>query len=369
VSVSQKPRQYVAVRSATVYKRLVRLVRSLGPSPGKRLPTQAELRGMLNASNDTLNSAMARLTAAGVVTRKTRVGTILVDPDKIPPETLTVGVATFPAPTHAPGAAFAELNLRIQGQLARQSCRCVPYYRLGRDVTPGIDGFAGLQQDIETWYLDGLISGISLSPAVWRLARRQGVETVQASLWETVEAGAEIDVQALIRDAVTMLHSRGCRQFAVVKTQPHDLTGRPYEALREALAKVELPANNGRWIGRGLSIHGGRAVAAELLEMPQQQRPDALIVLDDYIALGLTERLHGAADYRPSVVVQAFRELPMAYPLPVFRYEFEIERLARVAVGQLLDRVRCVKGEPVKRTAPVLADLEPAATPAWPLAE
>jgi DNA-binding LacI/PurR family transcriptional regulator len=85
---------------------------------------------------------------------------------------------------------------------------------------------------------------------------------------------------------------------------------------------------------------GGWRVAEQLLDMPEEKRPDGLIVIDDRIATGLTAALATAdGDYRPEMVVQTNRQSPLAFALPVVHFEVDVDELARRAVRNLMQRL------------------------------
>jgi len=62
--------------------------------------------------------------------------------------------------------------------------------------------------------------------------------------------------------------------------------------------------------------------------------------------LGFQERLAEAGRWRPRLMVQTNRQTPFAYPLPVERFEVDVDDLARRAVALTLDRMLSGSGSP-----------------------
>ena len=85
---------------------------------------------------------------------------------------------------------------------------------------------------------------------------------------------------------------------------------------------------------------GGRRAADDLLARPEPDRPDALIISDDHIALGLAQVLSLESDYAPSMAVLTHQAAPLIFALPVLHFDLEDVRLASVAVTILLERLR-----------------------------
>src|SRR5699024_1088770 len=72
-------------------------------------------------------------------------------------------------------------------------------------------------------------------------------------------------------------------------------------------------------------MRAGFEIAQHLLALPPADRPDGLIIEDDYLAMGLTSALARYCDYRPMLAVCTTRQSPLAFALPVIRYETDIQ--------------------------------------------
>lgn len=345
------------------YKRLLRFMHAGAMKPGDKLPPQAELRRLLGLNNSTLGGAMEQLVRQGAVVRKRRVGTVVANLVDVPPVAWSVGLASFPAPAQGPDSFFAELSIRAQTALARARCRCISYLRMvHRPAVPFTD-FYGLNEDIQDENLDGLLTFTPLSLTDWRSARRRGIPIVHTPHWEDAPRGVLTDQGALVAQAIPMLKARGCRSLALVTyLEPIDAAPRACEAFNRlareagysAGALELLPAMN--W-----SVAGGHEIARALRARAAKRRPQGLIVLDDYTALGIAQALQESGDYSPQLALQANRLLTLAFPRPVLRFEADAEVLATRAVEMLLAAMQNpTLPERVEWVAPRLAEADAA---------
>ncbi|MCX5661602.1 MAG: substrate-binding domain-containing protein [Planctomycetota bacterium] len=324
------------------YKRLLQFMHGRSMKPGDKMPAQAELRRLLGLNNSTLSGAMRRLVSQGVVSRKRRVGTVVANIADAPAVAWSVGVATFPAPAHGPDSFFAELAIRIQTALARARCRCISYMLFRRMSPHPFTEFFGLAEDIADSNLDGLICLTPLRLSDWRSAVRRGIAICHTPHWEEATCGVLIDQGSLVEQAIPQLMARGCKSIALVTFGRADVTSpRAFHAFRRAAAAAGIPESRAQLItATDWSSEGGRLLATELRSRPEKQRPQGLIVLDDYTALGLTQALQVSGDYHPRIALQANHQLPLIFPRPVLRFETDVEELATHSVDMLLRRMQ-----------------------------
>ena len=84
---------------------------------------------------------------------------------------------------------------------------------------------------------------------------------------------------------------------------------------------------------------------------------EVLVVTEDYLAVGLCERLRFAEDYRPAIAVMTNQQLPLSYLLPVLPYANDLEALAAEVVRMVRDGVLDPSlAVGVRRIAPKLQD-------------
>lgn len=320
-------------------KVILRHIQAHGLAAGDRLPTQDEWRRQTDFSNDTLSAAMRYLIDGQVLSRRSGLGTLVAEPRRSLEGLWTVGLALQ---HHIVGRKpfYAQLFCYVQEALGAAGCRTQIHLQQERDHQPlePLDKFHLLAQDVAAGRLDGVVTMASLHPASWATLRRQGVVAVHAGAWEEAPSGAVIDRRPMVRAAVAELAARGARHFGLVSMpEQHTDGGRFYHGFVDGLAALGLPPHAGLHVTGSEGITGGEEAAQRLLATAA--RPDALVVVDDGMAMGLTAVLREHPAYRPLIAVQTNQQAPLVYSLPVIRYEVDIRELAEQAVACLLERL------------------------------
>lgn len=341
--------------SLRAYKRIVQFMYKAGLESGQALPPQQELRLQMKLTNDALTRAMGVLCKQGVLERKTRLGTRVVDLSKTAPIRWTLGLANIAAPEIGPLSTFTTLAHHIQVTAARQGFSVQTYYRFNQiKHIPVLEEFGELEQHLIDRSIDGLILLTPLDRTQWASLVANDIPLIHGPFWETAPCGIVTDQYALTQQAAMQLaqaygDAAPCTRFGVVldndAPQVHE---QHVQALAKGLwqGKPAVDAKRGQpqFFCHGQSLEGGQNVARDLLAMPASERPDGLIVLDDYIALGMTQVLASSVDgqgqkYQPRMAVQTNREVFQSFHLPVIRFEVNLSEMARLLVDGISKRL------------------------------
>ena len=321
-------------------REVIRFIHSSDLGPDDRLPPQSELVAKLEFSNDTMSEAMRALVVAGVLTRKRRAGTVVSDPDRVVAGLWRVGVAVFSTICQP---FYAHLLHRVLSNLHELGCIATLHM-----LTPGctrrpplLADFGALEADIADGTVNGIISFSDLALPEWDRVDRQGVPMCHVSAWEDAPSGVIIDQAPMVEQAIALLVAGGCKNLALVHCESNE-SGyhRGLLAYRAAIKKAQLGSRSLMCFGGREGSHGGARVADELLALPQDQRPDGLIVLNDWMGMGFTARLAEAGSYRPNLTVQSNKQAPLAFALPVVHFEVDAEQIALKSVEMLIQRMR-----------------------------
>jgi len=321
-------------------REVVRLIHRNNLRLDDRLPPQSELLAKMPFSNDTISEAMKALVDAGVLTRRRRVGTVVMDPDRPVRGLWRVGVAVFSA-IYQPF--YAQLLHRVLFHLDELGCVSTLHM-----LNPGcmrrppiLSDFGVLKQDAEDSIVSGIISFSDLAmPDCVRL-EQGGIPMCYVGAWEDASCGVVIDQAPMVQRAVELLVGQGCRQLSLIHAS-NDEEGydRGQLAYQAAVAEAGIGTHSRQDITDGHSPHAGARIAEVLLALPADERPEGLIVLNDWIGMGLTARLAEAGSYRPNVVVQTNKQAPLAFSFPVVHFEVDVEQMALRSVDILLQRMR-----------------------------
>ncbi len=331
-----------ASRERDAYRLLVREIHHRGLGPGDRLPPQEALRQELGFSHFTLSRAMERLVADGVVERKTKIGTVVVDPDASDLSAWTVALLLNWDMGASPSPFYARLTCLLQCGLAAAECHCRAYPRKPDkpDTRGRLEGYQGLSEDIEAGLVDAVLTPGDLNHDDRISLAALGIPVCFSTSWELATCGAVIDGGRFAREAVELLGGMGMRRFALVESYYGPGCTLIRDCARAAVSGLpgcSLDLVNTNMVG---GVDGGRFAAALLQARPRNDRPDCLIIGDDHIALGLAQVLEAETDHSPAIAVLTHKAAPLAFADPVLRFELDDAQLAATAVGMMIKRLR-----------------------------
>jgi DNA-binding LacI/PurR family transcriptional regulator len=179
----------------------------------------------------------------------------------------------------------------LQSALAKRSLDLVIY-------------FCGAEQDPDTYVrriverrlVDGLIISQTtrIDPRIDYLIR-QSVPFIAFGRSETggEHSWLDLDFEGVAAQSIDLLVDQGHRRIAVATTTGEVNFGFIYEAAcRAALARRGIALQDELIIREAMSEAGGYAIGERLLAMPD--RPSAVVVVENSMAIGLYNKLHAA---------------------------------------------------------------------------
>lgn len=311
---------------------IIQLICTSGLREGEQLPPQSALCARFQMGNRTLSEAMLSLVDMGLLSRKTRTGTVIADLTALERMPWTIGVSSINAPDYGQLAFFAILHHQIISQLARANCRGVTFFRNEQFHSPHqIKDFPGLSQACDGHQIDGLILQTNLNRNEWNGLTRQGIAVSHVGPIATVASGIVIDYAGFVTEATKVLQQRGCRHIVIA------------DNLLLPDLKTICAAGEGGRIERlcgGSELQGGRELGQELLRRPHSERPHGVLVIDDHVAMGLAEVLKQTdTHYRPQIACVTNRQLPLSYALPVMEWKLDVQELADLAVSHIRSKL------------------------------
>lgn len=313
--------------------------------PGERLPVQEQLRRNFGVSHLTLGAAMEQLVAAGVITRKTRIGTLVVDRAPLLAFRWHIGLLTFDAPGCGPGTFYAALHHALTVRLSACGWAAATYVRrTPRWPYQRTADFPGLDIDLADNRIDGVITTTTLDPAAWDRLDHEGIVGCHVGTWDGDTRGVFIDMPRFHEEALAALVAAGCRHVGRTDLALVPSAGNPSPPMT-----LVLPFQPG--------IDGGKQMAAMLLALPEEQIPDGLIIPDDHAAAELIRVLAVAGRPSPRIAVLVNRQVPVTFAAPVLAFEVDIDTLADRAVKALQNRVLgTTTSTHVERVAPIRSE-------------
>lgn len=354
------------------YKQVLTYIRQNEIGIGGKLPAQSQMVEELGVGSNVLQSAMKKLEAQGVIKRKPRVGTVVNENKTTQPIDWQVGIF-IPSihGQHTPYyAVFLELVLT---RLIQYGC-CYQIYnfdqfpqshrelkkvnkQMASDLTNNILDALVVPSLSEQWLVN-YCEKIKLPLAT--VADHRLVKTKHNNFL----IGSDIQQDEMIQQAVTLLATHPCKNICLISDDgPSHMLGGQWEAFVNCIASHSIQGME-MHMGHGL-ILAGRKIGQALLKMPHHARPDGLIITnDDHICLGLTDVLNQQSDYRPQITVYGCQQAPLAFALPVYRFEYNIDEMVQATVNKLLARLQGRYFSPPPK--PFIPKLNPAGPSALP---
>lgn len=333
---------------------LLRYLRTRGLKAGDRLPPQPVLRRDLHLTNYVLSAALGALAAAGLLERRQRAGTVLRTLD-LPSGWLgSVAILAPSEETVSHSPFFTALLYNLQLGLDRHGLRHqLFHYREHTATAPDpyrLTRFPGLPEALAEGGVSALLSPMMLlRPDITSMEAR-GIPVTSLGL-EYIAPGefpgshVSIDVVPALRTAVESLVATGHRRVALVALagglRARLLTGWQSAAL---CSEELLPGGSLAELHQRLGA--GQDLLRQLLLQAPADQPDALIIMDDWIAASFCLGCLSTAAYRPQVVVQTNRQAPLPFALPVQRLEVDVRAFADQALDLCLERLRSPQAPP-----------------------
>ena len=326
-------------------KRILKMIRAMKLAPGDKLPPQDEIRKSLGLTNFVISKAMDRLRQHGAISRKRSEGTILVGLDKLPLETFCIGIMSKSPSLDKHNPSLLISFSYLVGETFAQGFDCHPL--VSRRTHPAfgasfIQDFHGLDECIDDCIVDALICSANFDGVTSRKLDKTGLPI--AETWhEGISCGALMDTGGMVLEAMRIFYNSGCRTFGIVNMdKPKPGHQAFWTSCQNTLSSLGLPSSNGRFFTSMMKAgnEGGGFIAADqILTLEQSRRPDALIVMDDRVAIGLLDRLAGTESYRPQIAVLSNMQIPVEYKLPTLKFGLDMEEFASLAVSAAAARI------------------------------
>ena len=326
------------------YEVLLRHIQSVHLEPGDRLPPQRVLCRLLGISNYAMTKAMERLTQAGYLGRTPKRGTVVLNPATLPRVPWRVGLiaGTLDRPLSWFQTTLSFLLTRAIEEAGNHHFVFPQITRkpgVETDLAP-MERLPRLRATVETGGLNAVISSYWIRPADQRWLENQGIPVLMCTGSEHDCPAVSIDQEPMGRDGTRHLLDRGCQRPAYVSPRPPNrFVSRAWRGFKTAcLAAGLTPA---AVYSDGVEgIEGGVEVARRLLALPAAQRPDGLLVTDDWLAAGIMQGLVPTPSYRPRYVCQVNREACLPLLEPALVYEVVMADLVEMGMRRLSEALR-----------------------------
>ena len=291
---------------------LIRYIRDRQLKNGAKLPPQNELRRIFHYGATTICSAVNALRDDGVLEVRDKVGVFVIDPDAGGHAGRVVGVTMLSGENNF---YYSCLLTSLQMHLVENGCT-VRLFRSSRKAKNGdflfeIDDFPGLRRSVENEEIQGLIHLDDFSYAAIEFIREKKLPLVfVGSPGGIAENGAFFDYEKIISEACRMLKKSQALRPALFCQA----------TIRQEVEHVFYENFGGTsriFSYETFSDEQQVKVIREILAMPENERPDWLICLEDLFALALVCALarNLPPEKMPGAFVMFDRAAQINYPL------------------------------------------------------
>ena len=338
------------IRKSNIRRLLLRYVRDHQLAAGDRLPGQNELRRLFQCGATTLTAAIQELCQEGVLLSREKVGVFVVDVRATEQFSRRIGIIMGEL-VGSPFQAF--LNVYIEQFLSRYDCRAIWLHQregASAKIYNGLEDIVNLRQSVETSELDGLISMVFCDAELENYLNQNGIKLIYISNYAPQPNHICLDYATMTERSVRQLAAQGFRRIEMLMSVQLDWLQRSFI---EAMRKNGLPADARHFHCRSFSqIDDGEyekwlnGVFAEWVSRTEAERPDALVVPDDMLAIRLQLFLSAHPEWQPTVIAlyNDNMRLPML-PMPCGYWRFRIDRYAEFIVRNFMKMLREEKKE------------------------
>jgi len=343
-----------------VKQNLLCIIKDSGLKPGDRIPSQKTLREKLHVGSATIQRAVQSLTQAGLLEPQPNIGVVL---RREPDDSFTARHIGIAYPWLKWSASTANVLRALVFTAQTQNCQCRLFLRNIPQMQP-LDKFSlfdGLKRCIDERIIQGLICCVNFDEATLEHIQAQNFPMVSMGL-HLNNPGFKVDCIDYFDRSMSIAQSLGAVRPAIIfwgwpitASVQHSFQARwdlPLEQyfypLTPNMREIEEP------VYKILpTLHG---VLHKILQLPKSQRPDILLLPDDYIAVISLQYLHAhAPNWNPPIIYIQNKQNPMIDEtnLEGGYFLFDDEHYAKQGIALLLD---ILKG---KRKTPCTITLEP----------
>ncbi|EDM27295.1 hypothetical protein LNTAR_21315 [Lentisphaera araneosa HTCC2155] len=299
---------------------IVRYIASNELSVGDKLPSQEELRKVLNYSHNSVTPAMNLLVESGMLGRKRGLGTVVLNLKSQPKGLWRIGLAFGLMDVNHKSQYQNVLTSYLQEQSQKNHCH-IRFYVLNydkKDQLHELSHFGMLENDCQAGRLDGIISSAYFSQTAIDQAMGYHIPICKLGKHENYQLKIEYSEESFHALAQNMLNEGDKILYLGSldeKAHHHYLTN--YQEF------VHLSTNT---------------PVDSLLELIKNKGFDNIIVRNDVVALELSSLMsqHGLTN---PLIIQSNKQVPLYYSTPVRKIELDIEHLAQQALEMTIHAI------------------------------
>ncbi len=330
----------IGKKTELAQQQIVRYIWNQGLKCGERLPSCATIAKDIHLGEATVFRAIKKLQSEGILTSQDKVGIFVADPRT--PGLAGYNIGVLAGCSDAAGVYASALSGYIQNSLALNGCRSVVFHgEISSDSASedALQRHTGVKQCIERGEIQALILTVALSGENWNYLREKKIPACYIGGFAYLAAplSVTLSLRKVLEHAFKRLQALGKSRPALFLPKL-DTEAEALDTFRKTAALPETGQNCFRYRDVSDAVN----LAEQLLAMPQENRPDSIVFLDNYLAQHFYSLLfrRNRMEYLPHPVVLVSKELPFWLPLETDFLEYDIKELSETGVNLLLQALR-----------------------------
>lgn len=313
---------------------------------GERLPSCNALAKELDLSDTTVFRAVRQLQKEKILDSHDKIGVFVSDPRTPGLAGYTIGILVGGLLT---GIQSNALSCNLQNSLSRNGCRSILFHGdIGPDSAQE-DALAlhlGVTQCIRRGDLQALLLEVAISETNWKFLEKHKIPACYIGGFTYLAAplSVTLDLRTVVSMGIRRLIDLGAKRPALLLPKL-DTVSIARDVFVEETAKLPGFSAN-RYCWENSQYHTSPETVQRCLDLPDSERPDGLLFLDDVFAqsfyAGLIRR-NGIGYLPHPVVLRASEVLPFSLPLDVDYIEYSISGMADEGVRLILETLRTGK--------------------------
>jgi DNA-binding LacI/PurR family transcriptional regulator len=321
---------------------LVRYIHDKKMERGSRLPGQDFFRREFKYGTTTIGAAIRELQKDGVLDVRDKIGAYLLDPNANGYMGRTIALTAM----HLGNSAFySALSSFIQVKLMNRGCLMRLFYceKPGVKTLCSIDDFSGLRRCIDNGEIQGVIHIDDFDKDTEGFLREMNIPAISIGGANTAAAKCGIFINQLdvMRHGAETLKSIGIKRPAVLNNRT---LFKHFKNDFEAIIKKLWSNSTSSVFYSAYDAQGGRELAESFAQLPSDERPDGIIIMDDIVGGAFTSELalRLNASQLPKAVVMRNKQLNIPFSLSeILYYDVDLLKFAEEASNIIYKAMQC----------------------------
>ena len=316
-----------------VKRMIVRYIREKQIKSGERLPSQDFFRRQFACGTTTVRAAIEELKNDGVLEVRDKIGVYVIDPNADGHAASEIGICAV----YSDSPYYCCLLCALQSHLIQSGCMAHLFFKYKPDPRDNtlyydVSDFPGLARSVENKILDGLIHLDDFNDYSLRFFAKAGIPTLSAAGLPLSENSVTYGLSEILRRMCAKLKKMNVKRPALVSVK----------ATEHFIDPLFLECTGGKGILLSNDAFAkGDLFVKKFLAIPEEERPDMVLYMDDILAQSITSQLvfRLPHDKLPRAMILRNKQLRATFAVenPVF-FNMDLDDFAALIVNTLMKK-------------------------------